>query len=121
MPKTVVVFYAEKNVAPFLDWLDEQSDAVQEKLVARVRLLAAKGHELRRPHADFLRDGIHELRIVSMGVNYRVLYFFKGSMAVISHGCTKERAVPPREIARAVERQRRFATDPEAHTYQEER
>lgn len=50
MPKMVVVFYAERNVAPFLD-------------------------------------------------------------------CT----VPPREIRRAAEHKRRFATEPEAHTYREER
>jgi hypothetical protein len=121
MPKTVVVFYAERNVAPFLDWLDEQSKAVQDKLVARIRLLADKGYDLRRPHADILRDGIHELRITSDRVNYRVLYFFQGSTAVISHGCTKERTVPPREIRRAAEHKRRFATDPEAHTHREER
>lgn len=121
MPQTVVVFYAEKNVSPFLEWLDEQGEAVQDKLVARIRLLADKGHDLRRPHADILRDGIHELRITSKRVNYRVLYFFQGSTAVISHGCTKERTVPPREIRRAAEHKHRFATEPEAHTYREER
>jgi hypothetical protein len=120
MPKTMVVFYAERNVAPFLEWLDDQSKAVQEKLVARIRLLADKGHDLRRPHADILRDGIHELRITSQRVNYRVLYFFQGSTAVISHGCTKERIVPPSEITRAAEHKRRFAIEPEAHTYREE-
>jgi hypothetical protein len=28
----------------------------------RIRRLAELGYELRRPHADFLRDGIYELR-----------------------------------------------------------
>lgn len=121
MPQTVVVIYAEGNVAPFLQWLDEQGDAVQNKLVARIDLLEEKGHELRRPHADTLRDGIHELRIVSQRVNYRVLYFFDHAVAVISHGITKEDAVPPREIDLAVERKRRFASAPERHTYREER
>lgn len=54
-------------------------------------------------------------------MNYRVLYFFYGKVAVISHGITKEGRVPPGEIDLAVERKRRFAGAPEKHTYQEER
>ena len=45
-----------------------------------------KGHELRRPEADFLRDGIYELHISLGGVHQRILYFFHGGMAaVVSH------------------------------------
>ncbi len=121
MPQTVVVFYAEGNVAPFLEWLDRQSEAVQNKLIARIELLEEKGHELRRPHADTLRDGIHELRVVTQRVNYRVLYFFHAQVAVISHGITKEGVVPPREIDLAVERKQRYASAPEKYTYREER
>jgi phage-related protein len=80
----------------------------------------AGGHELRRPRADTLRDGIHELRVVSQHVNYRVLYFFHGRTAVISHGLTKEGVVPPREIDLAVARKHRFAADPARHTYTED-
>jgi hypothetical protein len=67
---------------------------------------AREGHELRRPEADFLRDGIYELRVSLRGVHHRILYFFYGAAAaVVSHGLTKEDAVPPREIERAVERE----------------
>ena len=60
------------------------------------------GHELRRPEADFLRDGIYELRVSLRAVQHRVLYFFHGAMAaVVSDGLVKER-VPPKEIDRAV-------------------
>ena len=121
MPQTVVVFYAEGNVSPFLEWMDGLSAGVQDKLIARIELLERSGHELRRPHADTLRDGIHELRAVSQRVNYRVLYFFFSGVAVISHGITKEGRVPPGEIDRAVERKRRFAGAPEKYTYREER
>jgi hypothetical protein len=120
MPQTVVVFYAERNAAPFLSWMDRLDPPVQDKLIARIELLEARGHELRRPHADTLRDGIHELRVVSQRVNYRVLYFFQGQVAVISHGLTKEKAVP-REIELAVERRRRHAAAPEKYRYREER
>ena len=50
-----------------------------------------------------------------------MLYFFHGrEVAVISHGLVKERVVPPREIARAVERKRVFETDPQHHTFSPE-
>ena len=47
------------------------------------------GHELRRPEADFLRDGIHELRFRFQAVQYRILYFFFEGRAVATHGLTK--------------------------------
>jgi hypothetical protein len=51
-----------------------------------IRLLENFGHELRRPHADFLRDGIYELRPTSQNVNYRILYAFVGKQAaIVSH------------------------------------
>ena len=79
-----------------------------------------RGHELRRPEADFLRDGIYELRVSRRGVHYRILYFFHGAVAaVVSHGLVKEQAVPPEEIDRAIERKKRFEANPSKHTYQE--
>lgn len=67
------------------------------------------GHELRRPEADYLRDGIYELRVGFTGMNYRILYFFYGQIiAVLSHGLVKEREVPSRDIEEAVGRKRRL-------------
>jgi hypothetical protein len=120
VPKTVVRIYTEAGATPFLDWLDRQTVAVQNKLVARTELLEERGHALRRPHADLLRDGIHELRVVSQRVNYRVLYFFHAGAAVITHGFTKEAAVPLREISRAIGYRERYAKSPAEHTYREE-
>jgi phage-related protein len=67
--------------------------------------LAQFGNELRRPVADYLRDGIYELRIRHTRVNYRILYGFVGQdVVLISHGITKERLVPANEIELAVQR-----------------
>ena len=64
MPETEVVFFAEADgSAPLLRWLDEQPAKIQDKCIVRVERLAAMGHELRRPEADLLRDGICELRV----------------------------------------------------------
>ncbi len=121
MPRTPVVIFAEKGRAPLLEWMDGLDETVRNKLIARIDLLAERGHELRRPHADLLRDGIHELRAVSRHVNYRVLYFFHDGAAVLSHGITKRDAVPPKEIDLAMARRRLYAADPRKHTFGEER
>lgn len=78
------------------------------------------GHELRRPEADLLRNGIYELRVGREGLNYRILYFFHGRVAaVLAHGLIKEREVPSKDIDRALERKRLFEQDPKGHTYRE--
>lgn len=79
------------------------------------------GHELRRPAADILRDGIYELRAKQGHVQYRLLYFFHGrNVAILAHGLTKEDKVPDADIERAVKRRRLFESHPEEHTYEDE-
>ena len=120
MPETEVVFFAEADgSAPLLRWLDEQPVKVQDKCIVRIERLAATGHELRRPEADLLRDGIYELRVRHGHVNYRMLYFFHAGQAVLSHGLTKEDIVPDREIDLAVQRRTAVEREPERHTYRE--
>lgn len=122
MPKTRVVFYREADGSvPILDWLDSLPPKALDKCTVRIERLQALGHELRRPEADFLRDGIYELRVGLQHLNYRMLYFFHGrTAAVVSHGLVKEAQVPPREIERAIERKRKFEQNPQAHTHEEE-
>src|SRR5580658_8994506 len=125
MPRTDVVFYQEDpEDVPVLDWLKELRRSDQrayESCVAAVGRLAEFGHELRRPLADFLRDGIHELRIRKGRVNYRILYFFHGrGLAVLGHALTKEDVLPEADIERCIRRKRAFESAPEAHTYSEE-
>lgn len=117
MPKTKVILYCEEDGScPVLDWLQELPEKAQDKCFLRLERLSELGHELRRPEADFLRDGIYELRASLQGVNYRILYFFHGSIAaVVSHGILKERAVPPKEIDRAIERKKLFELNPAKH------
>ena len=122
MPQVQVVFYQDEDGSvPVLDWLDGLIDKAQAKCTAKIERLAEMGHELRRPEADYLRDDIYELRIGLQGMNYRILYFFHGrTVAVLSHGLLKERRVPPKQIALAVERKNRFEAKPRAHTYREQ-
>ena len=85
-----------------------------------IERLAQFGHELRRPHADMLCDGIYELRVRHRRVNYRILYFFHGqNIAVLAHGLVKEKEVPDIDIERATQRKRKLESDPERYTFTE--
>jgi phage-related protein len=120
VPRTEVIFYQDEDgSAPALEWLRGLRRGEQRayaKCVARIRELAELGHELRRPTADLLRDGIHELRARAGRVHYRLLYFSYGKTVVLAHGLTKEAAVPDAEIERALVRKKRFQQDPERHS-----
>lgn len=121
MPKTRVVFYCDDDGGvPLLDWFDALPDKARTKCRVRIERLQELGHDLRRPEADYVQNGVYELRVRFQSVNYRMLYFFYGNVAaVLSHGLTKERELPPRDVARAIERKAKFEADPERHTYKE--
>src|SRR5437867_13029744 len=121
MPKTKVVFFREDDGSvPILKWLDSLQPKALDKCTVRIERLREIGHELRRPEADFLRDGIYELRVGLQHMNYRMLYFFHGrTAAVVSHGLVKEAEVPAKEIEKAIERKLKFEKNPKVHTYEE--
>jgi phage-related protein len=121
MPQTKVVFYRDTGGSvPVLEWLDALPRAAIVKCRVRLGRLNELGHELRRPEADYLRDGIYELRVRLQRINYRILYFFhRNQAAVVSHGIVKEKRVPPEEIELAIQRQQAFAKNPSLHTYEE--
>ena len=107
-----------------VEWLKElrsKNLKAYTNCVAAIERLAAMGYELRRPAADYLRDGIHELRARRGRVNYRILYFFHGrNVAILAHALTKEREVPKADIERAVNRKKSFERNPARHTHEEE-
>ena len=114
----VVYFQDEDGTVPLLAWLDGLPAKAQDKCLARLVRLEMLGHELHRPEADFLRDGIYELRVSLQGQQYRMLYFFhKRVAAVVSHGLMKKRVVPPGEIDRAMERKQKFLANPERYSF----
>jgi hypothetical protein len=151
MPPVEVVFYKEENeTVPVLEWLDEmhrRDPRIVHKMLDRIDLLKERGHELQRPLADYLRDGIYELRGKFGSVNYRILYFFhddssatlgllpgsqrrqsgpsrqmaekRKTVAVLANGLTKETKVPGREIDMAVRRSQLFKANPDKHSHTE--
>jgi phage-related protein len=121
MPRTEVVLFAEEDGAcPLIRWLDSLPLKGRLKCIVKIERLAEMGHELRRPEADFLRDGIHELRVALERIQYRMLYFFSEDKAIVLHGLKKEAEVPAGEIDLAIERRERFKANPLKHTYKGE-
>ncbi|MEX0675871.1 MAG: type II toxin-antitoxin system RelE/ParE family toxin [Pirellulales bacterium] len=121
MPVTAVLLYQEEDGSiPVLDWLRElqrKNRRAFEKCLFLLDLLEQFGRDLRRPRADFLRDGVYELRTEVAGVNYRLLYGFVGKdIALVAHGLTKRAKVPRGDIDLAVSRLERFKRNPQKHT-----
>jgi len=116
-PVTVLLFRDLSGSVCVLEWLDGLPPKVRARCWAKLERLAEMGFDLRRPEADLLRDGIHELRASFAGTHYRMLYFFLGrSAVVVSHGLVKGRVVPPREIDLAILRKALVEHDPVRHT-----
>ncbi len=126
MPKTLILFYQEKeDDAPVINWLSElKSKNVRgfANCIARIRQLNNFGHELRRPSADYLRDGIYELRAKHRNVQYRIFYFFNGKdIAILNHAIFKKtEAISKKDIELAIQRKKKFENNPQLHTYQGE-
>ena len=118
MPETKVLFFREEDgTVPVKSFLEGLIPKARAKCIVAIERIEQCGHELRRPEADFLRDGVYELRVRLRKVNYRILYFFHGkNVAVVSHGATKGDKVPEREIRLALKRKALFEAEPEAHT-----
>jgi phage-related protein len=121
MPRTIVRVYRHlSGELPLIAWLEglaKTEPRAHRKCLQRILLLAEKGHELQRPLAATLRDGIYELRARAGRVHYRVLYFFCGQNVVcLSHGITKTDKVPGEEIEHAVTRMKLVKRNLDKHT-----
>ena len=125
MPATEIIYFRQLDGSvPVLDWLEEVGRRDRRgvvKCAARIEKLRQYGHELRRPLADYLRDGSYELRIRSGRTQFRILYFFHGQkVAVLAQGLLKEKALPRMDIERAISRKAQFERASAQHSFREE-
>ena len=123
MPYVEVRFFEDEHGhVPVLEWLTNlrlHDPRAYAGCRDRVRLLGEFGHELRRPHCDYLRDGIYELRIRIRRSQLRILYFFYGRSAVVlTNAFTKEDRVAEIDVARALTRRRVFEANPASRTHE---
>ena len=102
-----VEFYKKSNnkrcpTEEFLDNLSKKEIYLVERAIDR---LSEFGNNLKRPHADYLRDDIYELRVKTNQGQYRLFYFFFDSTKIIiTHAYIKKTsAVRDQEISKAIE------------------
>ncbi len=121
MPPTKVKFFtSDGKVALVNQWLLTMPLKVQAKGFALIIRLSELGYDLRRPEADYLEQGIYELRWREGSVNYRILYFFHGrDLVVLAHALTKRDQIPLKDLKLTIERKRLFEQDPKFYTYPE--
>lgn len=88
------------RLCPVSDFIESCRPAHQIKLIRIMKLLEEMGPNLPRPYADFLRDGIHELKVKLSGEQIRLLYFFCYESYIVFFEVVRKHtdAVPERYI-----------------------
>lgn len=134
MPRVQIVFYLEKpGEVPVLDWIEvteRQHRGSSNKFRAYIELLQEKGHELRRPITDYLRDDIYELRPTYENQAYRILYFFdeqkldgnRSRSCVLCNALLKigdHQGEFEKAIDKSIKRRLKYLNDRAKHTYEE--
>ncbi|MCK5225789.1 MAG: type II toxin-antitoxin system RelE/ParE family toxin [Planctomycetes bacterium] len=119
MKTKVLIFKDGKGLASLVEWLKKQPARTRDKCIAKVKRLSLMWHKLRRPDCDYLTEGIYELRARDGNVNYRIFYGFVGqSIVLLSHGCTKEKEVPKRQIEKAVNNIANYKKNPDKYSFE---
>ena len=84
------------------DYLRAQNKRVRGQAGWLLERLECEGNRLERPTADYLEDGIYELRLIVQREQHRILYFFHGKIIVATNAFLKKsEKTPQSEIARA--------------------
>ena len=60
--KNIYFFIDQKGANPVRDFIESLSEKEQAKIAAYAAELKIQGHNLRRPLADYLGNGLYELR-----------------------------------------------------------
>ncbi|MBN2769196.1 MAG: type II toxin-antitoxin system RelE/ParE family toxin [Spirochaetes bacterium] len=100
----VIYFEDEHDCSEIFDFIEGQKENNQIKLLNWIGKLEELGPNLPRPYADYLDNGIYELRIKLTGDQIRILYFFcYKEFIILTHQFRKNSdKVPVKEIKKAL-------------------
>jgi hypothetical protein len=99
----ILYYETQDGLCPIRVFIDTCKEREQAKILSWFSLLENDGPNLPRPYADFLSDGIHELRVKLGGNQVRLFYFFcYRDFIVFTHSHIKRGGkIPQSEIDRA--------------------
>lgn len=102
MLKGIYYFVDEDECRPVKDFIESLNDKEQAKVYAYIAELKKQGNNLRRPMADYLRDGIYELRPKDNRIFY---FFYLRDRAVLVHAIKKHvRKIPVYDLKLCIKR-----------------
>jgi phage-related protein len=87
MLKNIYFYVDERGHKPVKEFIDSLPLRDQAKVLAYLDELKKQGHNLRRPMADYLGEGIYELRPKDNRIFY---FFFLKDSAVLLHTLRKK-------------------------------
>jgi len=86
MLKGIYYFVDQNGCKPVKEFIHNLTDKEQAKVYAYIAELKNQGHNLRRPMADYLKDGIYELRPRDNRIFY---FFYLRDRAILVHAIKK--------------------------------
>lgn len=105
MSWTIDFYETEDGVITVKEFIDAIEDKkLKAKVLKDIELLNQYGTALKKPHVDYLKDGIWELRTKQSTNIARTLYFtFSGQKIILLHGFIKKtQKTPASEIEHAI-------------------
>jgi len=97
MSFSIYYFVDERGQKPVKEFIDSLQWKGQAKVMAYLVELRQQGHNLRRPMADYLEEGIYELRPKDNRIFY---FFFHKDNIVLLHALRKKTGkIPPIDLA----------------------
>jgi len=100
----VKLYTTKSGKCPVNEFLETLSVEDKEDIIEKIYYLKSVGNEIRRPHGDYLRDKVYELRVSLTNHHTRTLYFFcYEDYIVLTHTFIKKTdKVPEKEINKAI-------------------
>lgn len=104
MLKSINYFIDDRGDVPVKSFIEKLPVKEQAKIFAYLEELKGQGHNLRRPMADYLGEGIYELR----PKDNRIFYFFLlRENVVLLHAIRKKTdKIPERDLALCIKRRK---------------
>lgn len=100
----ILYFTNDNGVSPVKEYIDNLPLDEQAKVFAYIQELRLQGHNLRRPLADYVKDGIYELRPKANRLFY---FFFLKKNIVIVHAIKKKtNKIPENDIEISLKRKK---------------